>query len=291
MACETMTLTEFVDHYEKNAIKMREKEVEDDFDYARGKPKVVVKRCGLLKRKEKSPDFDDGGTGLPTRDDGDGGGGGGGWTGGFFFFGFLAFLGFLKDQESEGPYREDSGRRTTRTEGDEIVRRGTIELPRTISVIIRVPISPWTLTSEILRVGTRLARIRRGVRFAATILGITIPEARAIAPATLFRLTEAFHNFDAPGGHTIASATIVRHHQDPQIVPTRRTHDVKVQIPIAAEGELGHGHRRLGACRSAFWRARAAIACCASKPANGVVGTEGAAPEPARPEGGERDSD
>ncbi|KAK2988973.1 hypothetical protein RJ640_020438 [Escallonia rubra] len=60
---------------------------------------------------EKSPDFDDGGTGLPTRDDGDGGGGGsgggGGWTGGFFFFGFLAFLGFLKDQESEGPYRED----------------------------------------------------------------------------------------------------------------------------------------------------------------------------------------
>lgn len=54
--------------------------------------------------KEKSPDLDDGGTGLPPRDDdggGGGGGGGGGWSGGFFFFGFLAFLGFLKDNEGE----------------------------------------------------------------------------------------------------------------------------------------------------------------------------------------------
>ncbi|KAL8509763.1 hypothetical protein ACS0TY_016830 [Phlomoides rotata] len=61
--------------------------------------------------KEKSPELDDGGSGFPPRDDGDGGGGGGGggghWSGGFFFFGFLAFLGFLKDQESEGPYREE----------------------------------------------------------------------------------------------------------------------------------------------------------------------------------------
>ncbi|KAL6313716.1 hypothetical protein AAG906_010135 [Vitis piasezkii] len=61
--------------------------------------------------KEKSPELDDGGTGFPPRDDGDGGGGGGGggggWAGGFFFFGFLAFLGFLKDKESEGPYRDE----------------------------------------------------------------------------------------------------------------------------------------------------------------------------------------
>ncbi|KAI9115613.1 hypothetical protein K1719_013282 [Acacia pycnantha] len=60
--------------------------------------------------KEKSPQLDDGGTGFPPRDDGDGGGGGGGgggnWSGGFFFFGFLAFLGFLKDKESEGSYRD-----------------------------------------------------------------------------------------------------------------------------------------------------------------------------------------
>ncbi|XP_072968620.1 uncharacterized protein [Typha angustifolia] len=68
-----------------------------------------------IQGKEKSPDLDDGGTGFPPRDDGDGGGGGGGgggghWSGGFFFFGLLAFLGFLKDQESEGPYR-DSRRR------------------------------------------------------------------------------------------------------------------------------------------------------------------------------------
>ncbi|CAI9116783.1 OLC1v1018024C1 [Oldenlandia corymbosa var. corymbosa] len=64
-----------------------------------------------VQGKEKSPELDDGGSGFPPRDDGDGGGGGGGggghWSGGFFFFGFLAFLGFLKDQESEGPYREN----------------------------------------------------------------------------------------------------------------------------------------------------------------------------------------
>ncbi|CAN6467976.1 unnamed protein product [Victoria cruziana] len=63
-----------------------------------------------VQGKEKSPELDDGGTGFPPRDDDDGGGGGGGggggWTGGFFFFGFLAFLGFLKDQESEGPYND-----------------------------------------------------------------------------------------------------------------------------------------------------------------------------------------
>ncbi|PKI51055.1 hypothetical protein CRG98_028559 [Punica granatum] len=63
--------------------------------------------------QEKSPQLYDGSTGFPPRDDGDGGGGGGGgggnWSGGFFFFGFLAFLGFLKDKESEGDY--DSSRR------------------------------------------------------------------------------------------------------------------------------------------------------------------------------------
>ncbi|KAK6149439.1 hypothetical protein DH2020_016964 [Rehmannia glutinosa] len=69
-----------------------------------------------IQGKEKSPELDDGGTGFPPRDDGDGGGGGGGgggghWSGGFFFFGFLAFLGFLKDQESEGPYRDERRRK------------------------------------------------------------------------------------------------------------------------------------------------------------------------------------
>uniref|UniRef100_A0A7N0TSZ5 Uncharacterized protein n=1 Tax=Kalanchoe fedtschenkoi TaxID=63787 RepID=A0A7N0TSZ5_KALFE len=62
-------------------------------------------------KSELSPKIDDGGSGFPPRDDDDGGGGGGGgggnWSGGFFFFGFLAFLGFLKDQEQEGPYSDD----------------------------------------------------------------------------------------------------------------------------------------------------------------------------------------
>ncbi|KAK7301889.1 hypothetical protein RJT34_12766 [Clitoria ternatea] len=63
--------------------------------------------------KEKSPELDDGGTGFPPRDDdggGGGGGGGGNWSGGFFFFGFLAFLGFLKDKESENTYRDNRRR-------------------------------------------------------------------------------------------------------------------------------------------------------------------------------------
>lgn len=68
--------------------------------------------------KEKSPELDDGGTGLPPGDDGDGGGGGGGgggnYSGGFFFFAFLAFLGLLKDQESEGGSYEGQRRRRRR---------------------------------------------------------------------------------------------------------------------------------------------------------------------------------
>ncbi|KAL5735542.1 hypothetical protein ACOSQ2_030330 [Xanthoceras sorbifolium] len=55
-----------------------------------------------------SPKLDDGGSGFPPRDDGGGGGGGGGgdnWSGGFYLFGFLAFLGFLKDQECEQNYQ------------------------------------------------------------------------------------------------------------------------------------------------------------------------------------------
>lgn len=67
-----------------------------------------------LQNKEKSLELDDGGTGFPPRDDDGGGGGGGGggpnWSGGFFFFGLLAFLGLLKDQESEGPYRNNDRR-------------------------------------------------------------------------------------------------------------------------------------------------------------------------------------
>ncbi|KAM1694813.1 protein YELLOW LEAF 1, choloroplastic-like [Malus sylvestris] len=67
-----------------------------------------------LPGKEKSPLLDDGGSGFPPRDDGDGGGGGGGgggnFSGGFAFFGFLLFLSFLKDKESEGSYRENRRR-------------------------------------------------------------------------------------------------------------------------------------------------------------------------------------
>ncbi|CAH9106368.1 unnamed protein product [Cuscuta epithymum] len=82
---------------------------------AEGQTQTVTRQSSTItvapiQGKEKSPELDDGGAGLPPRDDdGDGGGGGGGgnWSGGFFFFGFLALLGLLKDQESEGPYQED----------------------------------------------------------------------------------------------------------------------------------------------------------------------------------------
>ncbi|CDP07488.1 unnamed protein product [Coffea canephora] len=86
---------------------------------AEGQTQTVTRQSSTItvapvQGKEKSPELDDGGTGFPPGDDGDGGGGGGGgggnWSGGFFFFGFLAFLGFLKDQESEGPYRDERRR-------------------------------------------------------------------------------------------------------------------------------------------------------------------------------------
>ncbi|KMT17889.1 hypothetical protein BVRB_2g034200 [Beta vulgaris subsp. vulgaris] len=84
---------------------------------AEGQTQTVEKPVSVISHapgKEKSPQLDDGGTGFPPRDDdgggGGGGGGGGNWRGGFFFFGFLAFLGFLKDKENEGPY-QDSRRR------------------------------------------------------------------------------------------------------------------------------------------------------------------------------------
>ncbi|XP_022717481.1 uncharacterized protein LOC111276036 [Durio zibethinus] len=64
--------------------------------------------------KEKSPQLDDGDSGFPPRDDdgggGGGGGGGGNWSGGFFLFGFLAFLGFLNDKESDEDYQENRRR-------------------------------------------------------------------------------------------------------------------------------------------------------------------------------------
>ncbi|KAL9227222.1 hypothetical protein vseg_002942 [Gypsophila vaccaria] len=76
---------------------------------AEGQTQTLEKPTSVIQNapgKEKSPQLDDGGTGLPPRDDGGGGGGGGNFSGGFFFFGFLAFLGFLKDKESEGDYRD-----------------------------------------------------------------------------------------------------------------------------------------------------------------------------------------
>ncbi|KAK4356596.1 hypothetical protein RND71_025567 [Anisodus tanguticus] len=86
---------------------------------AEGQTQTVTRESSTItvapvQGKEKSPDLDDGGTGFPPRDDdgggGGGGGGGGNWKGGFFFFGFLAFLGLLKDQEDEGPYRDQRRR-------------------------------------------------------------------------------------------------------------------------------------------------------------------------------------
>ncbi|XP_060184884.1 protein YELLOW LEAF 1, choloroplastic-like [Lycium barbarum] len=86
---------------------------------AEGQTQTVTRESSTItvapvQGKEKSPDLDDGGSGFPPRDDdgggGGGGGGGGNWKGGFFFFGFLAFLGFLKDQEEEGPYRDQRRR-------------------------------------------------------------------------------------------------------------------------------------------------------------------------------------
>ncbi|GFQ06382.1 hypothetical protein PHJA_002782200 [Phtheirospermum japonicum] len=66
-----------------------------------------------IQGKEKSPDLDDGGAGFPPRDDGDGGGGGGGagpLVGWVLLFRLSCFTRLLKDQESEGPYRDERRR-------------------------------------------------------------------------------------------------------------------------------------------------------------------------------------
>ncbi|CAN1197189.1 Protein YELLOW LEAF 1, choloroplastic [Linum perenne] len=80
---------------------------------ASGQTQTVLKQTPTItkapvKEPTKTPEIDDGGTGLPPGDDGGGGGGGGGggnWSGGFFLFGFLAFLGLLKDSESDNEDR------------------------------------------------------------------------------------------------------------------------------------------------------------------------------------------
>ncbi|XP_059664152.1 uncharacterized protein LOC132309915 [Cornus florida] len=62
--------------------------------------------------KERPPQLDDGGTGLPPHDGSGGGGGGGGdFSGGFFLFAFLAFMGFLKDKEREEDEYGDNRKR------------------------------------------------------------------------------------------------------------------------------------------------------------------------------------
>ncbi|MBA0692775.1 hypothetical protein Goari_010312 [Gossypium aridum] len=53
--------------------------------------------------EEKSPQLDDGDSGFPPCDDNVDGGN---WSGGFFLLGFLTFLGFLKDKESEEDYQD-----------------------------------------------------------------------------------------------------------------------------------------------------------------------------------------
>ncbi|KAG6410787.1 hypothetical protein SASPL_128856 [Salvia splendens] len=49
LSCKTMTLTEFVNHYEKQAEKMRDNQVADDFECTRGVPRVGVD-CGILRQ-------------------------------------------------------------------------------------------------------------------------------------------------------------------------------------------------------------------------------------------------
>ncbi|XP_048136611.1 protein FAR-RED IMPAIRED RESPONSE 1-like [Rhodamnia argentea] len=49
VACKTITLSEFVSHYEKQAEKMRNAEVTDYFECARGRPQIMVANSGILK--------------------------------------------------------------------------------------------------------------------------------------------------------------------------------------------------------------------------------------------------
>ncbi|KAL3538162.1 hypothetical protein ACH5RR_001528 [Cinchona calisaya] len=47
MGCKMMSLTEFVNHYERKLVEMRNGETEDDYKN-RGKPKILITDCGIL---------------------------------------------------------------------------------------------------------------------------------------------------------------------------------------------------------------------------------------------------
>ncbi|KAL3740400.1 hypothetical protein ACJRO7_021649 [Eucalyptus globulus] len=49
MTCKIMTLSEFVGHYEKQAEKIRNSEVVDDFEYTRGKSQIAIGNSRILK--------------------------------------------------------------------------------------------------------------------------------------------------------------------------------------------------------------------------------------------------
>ena len=48
MACKTMSITEFVKHYEQRTIEMRDIEAIEDYK-SRGDPKIFIEDCGILK--------------------------------------------------------------------------------------------------------------------------------------------------------------------------------------------------------------------------------------------------
>ncbi|KAM7280358.1 hypothetical protein ACFE04_007492 [Oxalis oulophora] len=100
-------------HSTRNASLLCSAALDAKCDATSGQTATITQKSPTITQApvhEKSPQLDDGGSGFPPRDDGDGGGGGGGgggnWSGGFFLFGFLAFLGFLKDKESEEDFRD-----------------------------------------------------------------------------------------------------------------------------------------------------------------------------------------
>ncbi|KAJ4845117.1 hypothetical protein Tsubulata_037333 [Turnera subulata] len=48
MSCKTMTLSEFVRHYEERSREMRDSELHNDF-ISRGKPRLLIEKSGILK--------------------------------------------------------------------------------------------------------------------------------------------------------------------------------------------------------------------------------------------------
>lgn len=175
----------------------------------------------------------------------------------------------------------------SRAKGDHIIC--PFACKRTRRIIVCVAIRFRTRRLEHLRVLGRPARRRRRERAAAAVL--RPPERVAGAPARLtfphpqLRRAPPVQVGHAAGGGTLAGAAAGGRHCHREVVTVHEADVVEVPAVAGADGELGEGGRRGGACAVALELAGAAVTGGARAFAGGVEVAGCPAPEAAGPAG------